>query len=67
MAEQLASVTVLHNSCMHADALATALTVLGPDAGFDYAQARGLAARFVVRRLREIDERMTTVFAAMLN
>ena len=46
VAEQLASVTVLHNSCMHADALATALTVLGPDAGFDYAQARGLAARF---------------------
>jgi FAD:protein FMN transferase len=67
VAEQLASVTVLHNSCMHADALATALTVLGPDAGFDYAQARGLAARFVVRRFRQIDERMTTAFAAMLN
>ena len=64
--DQLASVTVLHHSCMHADALATALTVLGPDAGFDYAQARGLAARFVVRSLRQIDERMTTAFAAML-
>jgi thiamine biosynthesis lipoprotein len=51
---------------MQADALATALTVLGPDAGFDYAQARGLAARFVVRGLRQIDERMTTAFAAML-
>ena len=51
---------------MHADALATALTVLGPDAGFDYAEARGLAAQIVVRSLRQIDERMTTAFAAML-
>jgi thiamine biosynthesis lipoprotein len=31
----LASVTVFHEECMHADALATVLTVLGPQQGMD--------------------------------
>ena len=43
----LASVTVLHAECMQADALATVLTVLGPDEGFDFAQQHGIAALFV--------------------
>jgi thiamine biosynthesis lipoprotein len=43
----LASVTVLHAQCMHADALATVLTVLGPEEGFAFAEARGIAALFV--------------------
>jgi len=63
--ERLAAVTVLHRSCMCADALATALTVLGPDGGLDYAEACGVAARFIVRRARGIDERITSAFAAM--
>ena len=33
------SVTVLHRECMHADALATVLTVLGPDDGLAFAAA----------------------------
>lgn len=45
----LASVTVLHERCMHADALATALTVLGVRAGLAYANRRQLAALFVAR------------------
>ena len=37
------------NTAQAADAWATALTVLGPDAGLALAQARGLAARWVMR------------------
>ncbi|MGJ7484208.1 FAD:protein FMN transferase [Variovorax sp. LT2P21] len=45
----LASVTVLHPSCMHADALATALTVLGPIDGAEFAAHHAVAALFVSR------------------
>jgi thiamine biosynthesis lipoprotein len=45
----LQAVTVLHRQCMHADALATVLTVLGPDDGLAFAQRRGIAALFVCR------------------
>ena len=45
----LASVTVLHPECMEADALATVLTVLGPDDGLDFAREHGVAALFVCR------------------
>lgn len=47
VAHALASVTVLHAECMQADALATVLTVLGPQEGFDFAQQHGIAALFV--------------------
>lgn len=40
------AVSVLHRSCMHADALATALTVLGVQAGLKYAENRHVAAIF---------------------
>lgn len=39
----LGSVTVLHESCMHADAIATTVSVLGADEGLAFAEARGLA------------------------
>ncbi|MDM0080838.1 FAD:protein FMN transferase [Variovorax sp. J31P179] len=45
----LASVTVLHPECMEADALATVLTVLGPDDGLAFARRHGVAALFVCR------------------
>ncbi|MDM0033936.1 FAD:protein FMN transferase [Variovorax sp. J22P271] len=45
----LASVTVLHPACMEADALATVLTVLGPDDGLAFARRHGVAALFVCR------------------
>jgi len=49
VAHALASVTVLHPQCMQADALATVLTVLGPDEGLAFAQQRGIAALFISR------------------
>ncbi len=44
----VASVSVIHASCMHADAWATALGVLGP-AGMVLAECEGLAVRMLVR------------------
>jgi len=44
-----ASVTVIAQTCAEADAWATALTVLGVDAGATLAEQRGLDALFLVR------------------
>lgn len=46
----LASVTVLHEACMQADALATVLTVLGPVAGPEFAREHRVAALFLARQ-----------------
>ncbi|WP_428425780.1 FAD:protein FMN transferase [Methylibium sp.] len=62
----LASVTVVHPQCMQADALATALTVLGPDAGWTYAERRGLAALFIRRAADGHELRPTAGFEALL-
>ncbi|WP_255322909.1 FAD:protein FMN transferase [Lysobacter sp. K5869] len=60
----VASVTVLHERCMHADALATALTVLGARAGLAYANRRQLAALFVLREGDGFVTRTTPGFVA---
>lgn len=60
----VASVTVLHARCMHADALATALTVLGARAGLAYANRRQLAALFVLREGEGFVTRTTPGFVA---
>ena len=44
-----ASVTVVAQNCAEADAWATALMVLGPDAGAVLARTRGLDALFLLR------------------
>ena len=64
----IASVTVLHTSCMAADALSTALTVLGVDDGLAFAEAHHFAARFLVRNEGEkgFSERSSSEFLAML-
>ncbi len=49
VAHSLSSVTVLHADAVEADALATVLTVMGPDEGVAWAHARGLAALFIAR------------------
>ncbi len=50
VAHALASVTVLHESCMAADGWATALMALGPEQGMALAREQSLAALLVVRR-----------------
>jgi thiamine biosynthesis lipoprotein len=56
------SVSVLHRSAMLADAWASAITVLGPDAGMAAAKREGLAVRMVLDR----EERLSPALAAML-
>ncbi len=63
----LAAVTVLHAECMHADALATVLTVLGTREGFDFAQAHGFAARFCERTEAGAVVRATPAFEAAVH
>jgi thiamine biosynthesis lipoprotein len=62
----VASVTVLHPSCMAADALSTAITVLGATDGLAFAEARRLAARLLLRRPGALAEVTTTAYRALL-
>lgn len=62
----VASVTVLAPTCMAADALSTALAVLGPDDGYAFAEGRALAARILVRRGADLDEILTPAWKALL-
>lgn len=57
-----AAVTVVASDAMHADAWATALTVIGAEAGFAFANKLGLAARFVTRNGTGTDVVTTPVF-----
>lgn len=59
----LASVTVLRPTAAEADGIATALTVLGPEAGFALAESRGWAALFIERDGDGFRQRETTAFA----
>lgn len=66
IAHGLASVTVVTEDCMGADALATALIVLGPQAGWTLAQRQNIAAYFIVRDADgRLHERATEAFAAL--
>lgn len=68
IANDLASVTVVHPQCMAADAWSTALTVLGCEHGLRLAEQQGLAARFVARhRDGGFTEHMSTHLRSMLD
>lgn len=55
----LASVTVLAADCMFADAMATALMVLGPKRGYELALTEKLPAIFIVKGPAGLESRMT--------
>jgi thiamine biosynthesis lipoprotein len=60
----LASVSVVAPECGYADAMATALIVLGPDKGFALAAAQNVAAHFIVREADgSFSDRQTPSFA----
>ena len=63
----ITSVTVFHPLCMKADALATALTVLGLEKGLEYAGRHGIAALFTVRTPRGTTERLAPALSAYLS
>ncbi len=66
VAHHLASVTVLHDSCMMADALATAIDVLGPEKGLDLAMNLELPVFMIVREKGVFVEKMTPAFKIIL-
>ncbi|MBR9885379.1 MAG: FAD:protein FMN transferase [Oceanospirillales bacterium] len=63
---RLASVTVLMPKCMDADAMATALMVLGEDEGLRFARERKIAAFFIVKENDGFREISTPEFEAFL-
>lgn len=62
----LASVTVLADNCMHADAMATALMVLGPEQGYALAVSEKLPAIFIVRKADGFETRATPVMEPLI-
>jgi thiamine biosynthesis lipoprotein len=63
----LVSVTVVHASCMAADAWSTALAVLGPKDGLAMAERMNLAARFLLRSESGLHERLSSAMRSMLS
>ncbi len=61
-----AAVTVVARDAMQADGWATALTVMGVAPGLAFANAQGLAARFITRGAQGVEEHLSTAFAALL-
>jgi thiamine biosynthesis lipoprotein len=62
---QLASVTVVADSCMLADGWATALMVLGPEQGYAYALRQDIAGLFVSRVAEGFSHRPTPAFTRL--
>ena len=62
----LVSVTVIAPTTMQADALSTALMVLGPRAGADLARREQIAALFIARSDYGVSETMSPAFARYL-
>lgn len=62
-----ASVSVADQSGAYADAMATALMVLGPDKGYAFAEQHSLAALFILRRSDHFESRATPAFQPLLS
>ncbi|MCB0298734.1 MAG: FAD:protein FMN transferase, partial [Calditrichaeota bacterium] len=63
---KLASVTVVSDNCMTADGFATAIDVMGPERGFQFAAERKLPVFMIVREGEIFVEKMTPEFSEML-
>ena len=61
----LASVTVVDEQSSRADALATALLVMGPEEGLAFAEREQLAILMLIRTNGGIEERQTAAFARL--
>jgi thiamine biosynthesis lipoprotein len=63
---RLAAVSIWAATCTEADGWATAMMVLGPEAGYHLAVKEGLAALFVVRSSDGFEERWTEAFRRLV-
>jgi FAD:protein FMN transferase len=59
---KLASVTVLSETSMVADGLATAFMVMGPDEGYQFAEKNQIAAFFIIKSDKGFDQKMSSAF-----
>ena len=59
---KLASVTILSDTTMKADALATALMVLGPEQGHQLAEKEKIAALFIIKTNKGFVEKVSSSF-----
>nr|VFK61455.1 MAG: thiamine biosynthesis lipoprotein [Candidatus Kentron sp. TUN] len=59
----LASVTVLDPQAMRADALATALSVLGPEAGYEFAERENIPVWLITKTKEGFQDRSSSGFA----
>tara|TARA_R110001599_G_scaffold119118_2_gene288828 strand:+ start:9121 stop:10134 length:1014 start_codon:yes stop_codon:yes gene_type:complete len=63
---RLVSVTVVDKTTTMADGLATAITVLGPEKGFEFAQKNGIAAYLLIKTDFGFEERPSDAFKPYL-
>ncbi len=63
---KLASVSVISDDCMTADAMATALNVKGEKRGYEFAVRHDIAAYFVYRSDKGFETRYTPAFSSYL-
>ena len=63
---ELASVSVVAETTMQADALSTALMIMGPDDAMDYADRHAVAAHLVVKSADALEERHSRAFEPLL-
>ena len=61
-----AAVTVVSDSAGTADALATALLVMGPEAGIKYAERENIAAYFLLRDGETVAEQASSAFSVLI-
>lgn len=62
----LASITVIAESAAMSDAYATAINVMGPDFGFEFAETHHMAAYFIVREGGVFKEKYTSEFRSYI-
>ncbi|MCZ2722800.1 FAD:protein FMN transferase [Marinomonas sp. 15G1-11] len=63
---KLVSVTIIDKTAVMADGLATAITVLGPDKGLEFAEKHGIAAYLMIKKDFGYEERVSTAFEPYL-
>lgn len=61
----LVSVTVLSDTTMHADALATAFMVMGPERGLQLAEREGIPALFISKAEQGFSKSQTSMFSLL--
>jgi thiamine biosynthesis lipoprotein len=67
VSHSLASVSILHESCMLADAFATAISVLGPEKGYKFALRHKLPVYLIIRKGDHFIEKMSESFRKRVN